>query len=89
MAKVKRPCCEFWLGWSLPQLGGVHTAKGLKIGYLEQHASLVSTQGVLWELALSAFAELRQQEANLHELAAALAKESDEARHARVAKTIW
>jgi ATP-binding cassette subfamily F protein 3 len=61
--------------------GMVHTAKGLKLGYLEQHPSLISTSGNLWELALSAFADLRLQEAALHDLTAALAAETDQVRH--------
>ncbi|MCK6629646.1 MAG: ABC-F family ATP-binding cassette domain-containing protein [Anaerolineae bacterium] len=68
-------------GLEQPSAGAVHTAKGLKLGYLEQHPSLISTGGTLWELALSAFAELRQQEAALHDLAATLAAETDETRH--------
>ncbi|GAB4411737.1 MAG: ABC-F family ATP-binding cassette domain-containing protein [Anaerolineae bacterium] len=68
-------------GLEQPSAGAVHTAKGLKLGYLEQHPSLISTGGTLWELALSAFAELRQQEAALHNLAAALAAETGEPRH--------
>lgn len=61
--------------------GKVQMARGLKMAYLDQHSSLVSTKGDLWQLAMSAFAELRQQEADLHGLATALAQESDEARH--------
>jgi ATP-binding cassette subfamily F protein 3 len=62
-------------------VGMVHTARGLKLGYLEQHPSMLSGGGDLWELALSAFAELQQQENALHDLAAALAAETNEARH--------
>ncbi|MCL4300877.1 MAG: ATP-binding cassette domain-containing protein [Anaerolineae bacterium] len=68
-------------GLAQPSTGRVHTAKGLKLGYLEQHPSLISTGGTLGDLALSAFAELRQQEVALQELAATLAAEPDEARH--------
>lgn len=68
-------------GLEQPSTGRVHTAKGLKLGYLEQHPSLISTGGTLGDLALSAFAELRQQEVALQELAATLAAEPDEARH--------
>lgn len=68
-------------GLESPSAGMVHTTKGLKLGYLEQHPSLISTSGTLWDLALSAFAELRQQETALQELAATLAAETDEARH--------
>lgn len=68
-------------GLELPTSGTVHTARGLKIRYLEQHPSLISGEGTVWELALGAFAQLRQQEAELHSLAAALAAESDPDRH--------
>lgn len=82
----KTTLLQILAGLEPPSAGAVHTAKGLKIGYLEQHASLVSTQGTVWELALSAFAELQQHEVDLHDLAATLAKESDEARHALLLK---
>jgi ATP-binding cassette subfamily F protein 3 len=66
--------------------GQVQTAKGLKTGYLEQHASLISTEGNLWELALSAFAQLRRQEAQLRAMEIALAEETDKARRAELLK---
>lgn len=66
-------------GLDPPSEGYVQTAKRLKIGYLEQHASLLSTTGTLWELALDAFAQLRQQESELRALEAALTDKSDEA----------
>ncbi|MCG3208225.1 MAG: Energy-dependent translational throttle protein EttA [Anaerolineae bacterium] len=62
--------------------GQIFTAKEVKIGYLEQHASLISTHGTLWQLALGAFANLLQAEAELRALEQALAAETDEARHA-------
>lgn len=68
-------------GRETPSAGTVHLARGLKLGYLEQHPSLLSTHGTLRDLALEAFARLRQQEAALNQLAHALADESDEARH--------
>lgn len=68
-------------GRETPSVGTVHLARGLKLGYLEQHPSLLSTHGTLRDLALEAFAKLRQQETALNELAHALASESDEARH--------
>jgi ATP-binding cassette subfamily F protein 3 len=77
----KTTLLQILAGLEQPSAGRVHTAKGLKLGYLEQHPSLISTDGALWDLALSAFAELRQQEAALQELAATLAVETDEARH--------
>jgi ATP-binding cassette subfamily F protein 3 len=64
--------------------GRVQTAKNLKIGYLAQHASLASTQGKLWELALTAFAGLRRQEAELRALESDLARAADEAAHDRL-----
>jgi ATP-binding cassette subfamily F protein 3 len=67
--------------------GRVQTAKNLKIGYLAQHASLASTQGRLWELVLTAFVELRRQEAELHALEAGLERETDETAHERLLET--
>ncbi|MCB0208844.1 MAG: ABC-F family ATP-binding cassette domain-containing protein [Anaerolineae bacterium] len=64
--------------------GQIHRAKHLKIGYLEQHASLASTEGTLWLLALSAFATLRQQEAELRAMEAALAKTTEEPAHSQL-----
>ncbi len=67
-------------GLELPSEGSVQTARGLKVGYLEQHASLVSTEGSLWSLALAAFSDLRQQEAELRAMEAALShRQEDEA----------
>ncbi len=68
-------------GLEQPSAGAVHRAKGLKLGYLAQHPSLASLEGTLWILALKAFADLRRQETALHDLAAALAAETDEPRH--------
>ncbi len=70
----------------LPTEGRVQKAKNLRIGYLEQHTSLNSTEGDLWVLAMSAFAGLRQQEADLHEMELALVRETDESRHAALLK---
>ena len=65
-------------GRESPSGGNVYVAKGTKIGYLEQHASLVSTNETLWEMTLNAFARLRQQETNLRAMEATLAAETDE-----------
>jgi len=73
-------------GLELPSGGKVVTAKGLRLGYLEQHPSLISKEGTLWNLALSAFAALRQQEADLQALEAALALETNPARHDELLK---
>ncbi len=68
-------------GRELPSQGNVVVAKEVRMGYLEQHASLASTSGTLRELALNAFAVLRQQEAELRTMEDALAGETDELRH--------
>jgi ATP-binding cassette subfamily F protein 3 len=74
-------------GLEPPSAGSVNTAKELKLGYLEQHPSLLAGQLTLWELTLSAFDDLRQQEAQLRVLEATLAEESDQARHEQLLKT--
>lgn len=68
-------------GLDAPAAGQVYTAKALKIGYLEQHPSLIAIDHTLWALALGAFTALRHQEAQLRELEATLAQETDQARH--------
>jgi ATP-binding cassette subfamily F protein 3 len=68
-------------GLEPPSQGRVQTAKNLKIGYLEQHASLASTKGTLWELVMTAFVDLRRQEVELRAMEAALAREMDPAAH--------
>ncbi len=73
-------------GLEAPSEGSVYTAKSVRVGYLEQHPSLISTDATLWELALGAFAELRRQEAELRTMEAVLAEETDEARHATLLK---
>ncbi len=60
-------------GLELSSEGTISTAKDLQIGYLEQHTSLISTEGTMWELALSAFDKLREQEAHLQTLETQLA----------------
>ncbi len=64
--------------------GRVFAAKETKIGYLEQHASLLSTVGTLWELAMGAFAALIQAETDLRVMEHAIAAETDDARHAQL-----
>jgi ATP-binding cassette subfamily F protein 3 len=73
-------------GLELPSEGKVQMAKRLQIGYLEQHPSLISMDGNLWMLALSAFTELRQQQAEVRTLEAALAEEIDTTRHNELLK---
>jgi len=77
----KTTLLQILAGLEPPSEGAIHSAKGLKIGYLEQHPSLISTQESLWALALGAFKTLRQQEVELRGMEAALARETDEARH--------
>jgi ATP-binding cassette subfamily F protein 3 len=62
--------------------GQVYKAKEVRLGYLQQHTSLHSTEGTLWDLALGAFADLRQQQEQLQHLEHTLAAETDETRHA-------
>ncbi|MCB0192185.1 MAG: ABC-F family ATP-binding cassette domain-containing protein [Anaerolineae bacterium] len=64
--------------------GQIHRAKNLKIGYLEQHASLASTEGTLWDLALNAFEALRRQEADLRAMEVDLAKTTEEPAHSEL-----
>ena len=52
-------------GVELPSEGNIHKAKELRIGYLEQHPSLISDNSSVWSLALGAFADLRRQETEL------------------------
>jgi len=73
-------------GLEPPSQGRVQMAKNLKVGYLEQHASLASTKGTLWEMVLTAFAGLRQQEAELRAMETRLAAETDETSHAELLK---
>ncbi len=68
-------------GLEPPSEGEVQKAKNLKIGYLEQHASLISTEGDLWDLALTAFTDLRRQETALHKMEDDLSNETDQTRY--------
>ena len=54
-----------------PTAGVVHHMKGLRIGYLPQRPP-ASTERTLWEEALSAFDDLRAQEAQLAQLSEAI-----------------
>ncbi len=74
-------------GHELPSEGNVYTAKNLRVGYLEQHPSLLATAETVWNLALSAFQNLRQEETELQEMEAALAAESDPVRRNTLLKT--
>ncbi len=82
----KTTLLQILAGLETPSEGFVQTAKDLHVGYLEQHPSLISTDGNLWELALGAFTELRQQEIQLRRMEAALAEEIDEVIHAGLLK---
>jgi ATP-binding cassette subfamily F protein 3 len=76
----KTTLLRIFVGLDLPSAGNVHKAKELRIGYLEQHPSLISTDDNVWTLALNAFADLRQQEAEIQALEATLTEESDTTR---------
>jgi ATP-binding cassette, subfamily F, member 3 len=54
-------------GLEEPTSGRVHRAKGLRLGYLPQGASLEG-EGTLWQAMMAAFEPLRRLEARLHEL---------------------
>ena len=58
-------------GQMSPDAGGVSRQKGLRIGYMEQIVSASGTQ-TAFDTALTVFAELQKQEAQLDELTAAL-----------------
>ena len=73
-------------GLELPTAGHVYKSSQMKLGYLQQHASLISMNGTLWELALDAFSELRHQEANLRRMEETLATEKDPNRHDQLLK---
>jgi len=65
--------------------GKMETAKVLQVGYLDQHTSLISTEtDSLWSLALTAFADLKQQEIQVRQLEVELAHEGDSGRHDRL-----
>ncbi len=71
-------------GMETPSEGTVQHSKNLTVGYLEQHTSLVATDSTLWNLALTAFDEVRAQEAELKRLEVALAETPDEPRHSEL-----
>jgi ATP-binding cassette, subfamily F, member 3 len=54
-------------GLEPPSSGRVHRAKGLRIGYLPQGASLTG-EGTLWQAMMAAFEALRALEERLHQL---------------------
>lgn len=59
-------------GLELPSSGRLHRAKGLRVGYLAQGATLEGNHS-LWTEMMSAFESLRGMEARLHELEDAMA----------------
>ena len=61
------------VGLEIPSSGQVQRARGLRIGYLAQEATLLQGDMSLWELAQAAFAHLEQQAEGLHRLEEALA----------------
>ena len=68
-------------GLELASEGKVETAKTLRIGYLQQHTSLMSTAGTLESLVLAAFNHLKRQEKEIQTFEATLAKESNADRY--------
>jgi len=69
----KTTLLQILTGQEEPSEGQIAKAKETQIGYLEQHASLAATDETLWDLALTAFNHLRQQEAELQSMEANLA----------------
>ncbi len=62
-----------------PSEGTVSIARGVKIGFLPQEAELqLGGDGTLWDEMVTVFAELRQQESRLAQLAEALARQPDD-----------
>ena len=59
------------VGLEEPTTGSVNRSRGLSIGYLPQEAVL-NAEHSLWEECLSAFEDLRRQEAELEQLEAAM-----------------
>jgi ATP-binding cassette subfamily F protein 3 len=60
-------------GLEEPSRGNVRRARGVRVGYLPQEAALRSaSEGTLWEEMLGAFAQLREREAELARLEAAM-----------------
>lgn len=82
----KTTLLQLMAGSELPSEGQISKAKSLKIGYLKQHASLVSGERNLWDMALSAFAHLQQQEKALRQMELALSNEADSVRHSDLLK---
>ena len=82
----KTTLLQILAGLEPPSEGQIHTARDVKIGYLQQHASRVAGHGKLWEFAVGAFSELQQQEVELFDLEAALATTVDQAAHEKLLK---
>jgi ATP-binding cassette subfamily F protein 3 len=66
-------------GLELMSSGQIHRAKGLRVGYLPQEATLSDGSQTLWELAQSTFAHLHRQAADLRRLEEAMAAATDSA----------
>jgi ATP-binding cassette subfamily F protein 3 len=59
-------------GFDQPTSGSVHRARGLRIGFLPQEATLEGEQ-TLWQEMMTVFEALRAKEARLHDLEAQMA----------------
>jgi len=64
-------------GLEAPSSGQVHHAKGLRIGYLPQEATLTGIEGTLQELAHDAFTHLQRQAAELRRMEEEMAAATD------------
>jgi ATP-binding cassette subfamily F protein 3 len=64
-------------GLELMSSGQIHRAKGLRVGYLPQEATLSGGSQTLWELAQGTFADLHRQAAELRRLEQAMGAATD------------
>ncbi len=65
------------VGLEIPSGGQVYRSKDLRIGYLAQEATLTDNTRSLWDLALSAFDDLRRQAQTLRDMEQAMGSATD------------
>src|SRR5690606_30123100 len=70
------------IGLEAPSEGAVSRMRGLTVGYLPQEADIMGAR-TLWDEMLTAFADLRAREAELHALEAEMADRTHDALIAR------
>lgn len=67
------------MGLEAPSSGHVQRARGVRLGYLPQEATLLNIPGSLWQLAEGIFADLQQQAAELRRTEELMAAAADPA----------